>query len=73
MTHEVRPGGYAVVTIKREPVNSMDLRLWQQLMDMLLVTPIPHPLERPADDVLSACLPYVVIASAKDTVAQRPR
>jgi len=28
---EIKTGGYAIVTIAREPVNSMNLELWQQL------------------------------------------
>ena len=32
---EVRPGGFALVLLKREPVNLMDLTMWQQLMAAL--------------------------------------
>lgn len=32
---EVKPEGYAIITICREPVNSMNLDLWQQLMETL--------------------------------------
>jgi hypothetical protein len=28
---ELRPGGFAVVWLQREPVNLMDLTMWQQL------------------------------------------
>lgn len=30
---EVRPSGYAVLTICSEPVNSMTTQLWQELAD----------------------------------------
>ena len=30
-----KPEGYAVLTIAREPVNSMNLELWRQLADVL--------------------------------------
>ncbi|ORY05464.1 ClpP/crotonase [Basidiobolus meristosporus CBS 931.73] len=32
---DVKTNGYAVVTIKREPVNSMNLDVWTQLLDVL--------------------------------------
>jgi len=32
---DIKDGGYAVVTICREPVNSMHLELWQQLAQSL--------------------------------------
>ena len=28
---DIRPGGYAIVTLAKEPVNSLDLETWQQL------------------------------------------
>ena len=28
---DIRPGGYAIVTLTKEPVNSLDLDAWQQL------------------------------------------
>ena len=31
----VQPGGFAVVLLEREPVNLMDLLMWQQLMAAL--------------------------------------
>ena len=36
VTTQSHPGGYAVVTIAREPVNSMNLDLWRQLTDALV-------------------------------------
>ncbi len=33
---ELRPGGFAIVWLEREPVNLMDLTMWQQLMAALL-------------------------------------
>lgn len=32
---ELRPGGLAVVWLEREPVNLMDLTMWQQLTTAL--------------------------------------
>ena len=32
---DVRPGGYAIVTLTKEPVNSLDLDAWQQLEQAL--------------------------------------
>ncbi|TPX61389.1 hypothetical protein SpCBS45565_g07270 [Spizellomyces sp. 'palustris'] len=32
---DVRPGGYALVSIRREPVNSMNLTMWEQLLETL--------------------------------------
>lgn len=32
---EVQPGGFALVLLKRDPVNLMDLTMWQQLMAAL--------------------------------------
>lgn len=32
---ELRPGGFAIVWLEREPVNLMDLTMWQQLMAAL--------------------------------------
>ena len=32
---ERRPGGYAVVTLRREPVNTMNLALWRRLSEVL--------------------------------------
>ena len=32
---DIRPGGYAVVTITKEPVNSLDLDAWVQLEQAL--------------------------------------
>ena len=32
---KVPENGYAIVTIKREPVNSMNTQLWQELTDCL--------------------------------------
>ncbi len=28
---DIRPGGYAIVTLQKEPVNSLDLDTWVQL------------------------------------------
>eukprot|EP00803_Ostreobium_quekettii_P000378 evm.model.scf_540EXC.7 EVM.evm.TU.scf_540EXC.7 scf_540EXC:50731-52938(-) len=35
VTTEFRPGKYAIVTIQKEPVNSMDYALWSKLLDVL--------------------------------------
>lgn len=32
---DIRPGGYAIVTLTKEPVNSLDLDAWQQLEQAL--------------------------------------
>ena len=32
---DVRPGGFAYILLKREPVNLMDLTMWQQLLAAL--------------------------------------
>lgn len=35
ITVDKKPGGYAVATIARQPVNSMDLELWRELLATL--------------------------------------
>ncbi|KAI8919823.1 ClpP/crotonase [Powellomyces hirtus] len=35
VTADIQPSGYAMVAIKREPVNSMDMELWKQLLQTL--------------------------------------
>ena len=32
---DMRPGGFAYILLKREPVNLMDLTMWQQLLAAL--------------------------------------
>ena len=32
---DVRPGGYAIITMTKEPVNSLDIGAWQQLEQAL--------------------------------------
>ena len=33
---EKHPDGYAVITLAKEPVNSMDAKLWQQMYDAFM-------------------------------------
>jgi Delta3-Delta2-enoyl-CoA isomerase len=35
VTVEVKPGGYALVTMAREPVNTLDMGMWRQLLSAL--------------------------------------